>query len=142
MTATAQETTLKRFKKLNTSGFTHLILPVLVVFAVAGVGTYLMLLTHAATATYEISNGNNVCINDPGSQGQTGVVLTAKTCAQSSNQIFALEGTGSTSSYHTYKVFPTSTGAECIGSVGNKTTAGTKAGRRVWQRHDPLSEQL
>lgn len=113
-------------KKLSTNGFSHLILPVLVVLAVAGIGTYLVYMTHAATATYQISNGNSVCVNDPGTQGQTGVNLTAKACNQASSQIFAITGSGGTSNWHDYKVYATSSSPECIGTAGNKTTAGTQ----------------
>jgi hypothetical protein len=107
-------------------GFSHFLVPLIAIVGVAGVGSCLMFITHAATATYEISNGNGICINDPGNQGQTGVNLTAKVCDQTSRQIFALVGTGGVTSYHIYKVYPTSSGPECIGSTGNSTKTGTK----------------
>ncbi len=42
---------LKKFIKLNSSGFSHIILPLVVIAAVAGIGTYLLIASHADTTT-------------------------------------------------------------------------------------------
>jgi hypothetical protein len=83
------------FKRLSSNGIAHIIVPMVVVVAVAAVGSFMLVNSHAASAVGFIKGDGDLCLDVSGGKLAKDVELTLNTCTGSAvTQQWSLPGDG------------------------------------------------
>jgi hypothetical protein len=84
-----------RWRSLTTSGFSHILVPLIIIVGIGLFGTYYLVLTHAATGAY-IKNANGMCVDNQSSRKVNDNPVQLWSCDSASSQGWTANGTATT----------------------------------------------